>query len=372
MAKVGTKTPETAPIERDATLNKQNIPEYAGEDEEETAPAAKTEAQPVAPQSTTAAQPAPKVTPAKVEEQIRESLGGTPTPTIKPGVTMRNQAAASSLPEGFTPVKSSALQGYKYDAATQEFDAITNTGQRFRHGEVTQDQFDAFEKADSKGKAWSDLRNSPGVTPLGKVDISGKLQPRVKPQFQRSVEMDPETGQPEFSDVIAAKKNGQAAAQPQTEAAPAAESGKTKTPTASTEEDLTSLLQKSLEKAKPQSALDSLKVPKGGISTTADPAMLTKRWGVTNNSIADTDSNLRGMNEKQSQEYVNKLAQSYKNGRAVEPVLETRDADNNIVDVDGRHRALAAAQAGIKKIPIIVRRLGVTAKTTAELGARPK
>jgi hypothetical protein len=40
-------------------------------------------------------------------------------------------------------------------------------------------------------------------------------------------------------------------------------------------------------------------------------------------------------------------------------VLETRDAANNIVDADGR-------------IPIIVRRLGVTATAPSELAARPE
>lgn len=113
-------------------------------------------------------------------------------------------------------------------------------------------------------------------------------------------------------------------------------------------------------------------IPQGGVHTTAAPGDLTKRWGVTGNSVADTDANLRGMNLKESQAYVNKLAESYKNGKPVEPVLETRDANNNIVDVDGRHRALAAHKAGIERIPIIVRRLGVSASTPAELVARPE
>jgi hypothetical protein len=285
------------------------------------------------------ATPQPTATSAAVEKQLNDALGGKP---LQPGVSLRNQgkvSAAASLPEGFTPVESSSvLKGYKYDPATQEFDAITNNGQRFRHGEVTPDQFKAFEDADSKGKAWNDLRNSPGVTPLGKVDSTGKLQPRVKPQFMRSVEIDPATGRPEFSDVLAAKQNAAPAAEPKAAAAAAGASG----------EDLTSLLQQSL---------DQLKVPKGGVQASAAPADLMKRWGVDESSIADTDRNLRGMNEAQSQQYIDKLAASYKNGRAVEPVLETRDAENNIVSVDGRHRAIAAQKAGIDRIPVIVRRM---------------
>jgi hypothetical protein len=312
-------------------------PESAPEYQPPAVAPAKAAAPPAA--APPAAAPQSTATPAAVEKQLNDALGGKP---LQPGVSLRNQGkvpAAASLPEGFTPVESSSvLKGYKYDPASQQFDAITNNGQRFRHGEVTPDQFKAFEDADSKGKAWNDLRNGPGVTPLGKVDANGVLQAR-KPIAARSVVVDPETGKPEFSDVLAAKQNAAPpAAEPKAAAAAAGAGG----------EDLTSLLQQSL---------DQVKVPKGGVQASAAPGDLMKRWGVDESSIADTDRNLRGMNEAQSQQYIDKLAASYKNGRAVEPVLETRDAENNIVSVDGRHRAIAAQKAGIDRIPVIVRRM---------------
>lgn len=303
----------------------------------------------IAPEEAAAAAPppaaTPKTSPAAVKQQLNNALGVEPV-NIKPGVSMRNQAAAQGLklPEGFTPVDSSVLKAYKYDPATQEFDAITNSGQRFRHAEVSPEQFKAFEDADSKGKAWNDLRNGAGVTPLGKVNENGVLQPRIKP---RSVVTDPETGKPEFSDVLDAKQNGgqnggQNEVQPKAKAAAAGASGAT--------DDLTSLLQQSL---------DQVKAEKGGVRTTAAPADLAKRWGVDESSIEDTDRNVRGLNAQQSQTYINKLADSYQQGRPVEPVIETRDENNNITSVDGRHRALAAKKAGIERIPVIVRRISV-------------
>jgi hypothetical protein len=348
----GLKTPTKPPTpELDATG--ENKPFAGGMDE--AAPAKPTAAGPAAPVASqpAAAAPTPSTSPAAVKQQLNNALGVEPV-NIKPGVSMRNQAAAAKLPEGFTPVDSSVLKAYKYDPDTQEFDAITNSGQRFRHAEVSPDQFKAFEDADSKGKAWNDLRNGAGVTPLGKVNENGVLQPRIKP---RSVVTDPETGAKEFSDVLDAKQNGgQNAGQNEAPKAKAAAAG------AGADEDLTSLMQQSVDQAQNGK----------GVFTTADPGELTKRWGVSGSSVADTDANLRGLNLKESQDYVNKLAESYKNGTPVQPVLETRDAANNIVDVDGRHRALAAQKAGVKRIPVIVRRLGVTAQTSEELAARPQ
>lgn len=98
---------------------------------------------------------------------------------------------------------------------------------------------------------------------------------------------------------------------------------------------------------------------KGGVFTSADPKMLAERWGVDESSIADTDANVRGKSAAESAAYIDKLAKAYKKGQAIEPVLETRDAQNNLISVDGRHRALAAAKAGIDRIPIIVRRAGI-------------
>lgn len=312
--------------------------------------------------------------PADVERQLNDALGVKTVEPRKlvPGVPLKNQPAAGlTLPEGFTPAKSSVISGYKYDPAAQEFDAITNNGQRFRHGEVTPEQFEKFEANDSKGKAWNQLRNEPGVTPLGKVGADGVLQPRVKPQFMRSVTIDPETGRPEFSDVLEQKQK------PPEETAPVAKratpakrtivaDAKTGKPefsepaaaepkaAAEDEGDLTSLLQQSL---------DQIKVPKGGVMTSAAPADLAKRWGVDKESLTDGREQTRGMSPEQTEAYIAKLVEAYKKGQAVEPVMETRDADNNIISVDGRARAIAAQRAGVKRIPIMVRRLAAKVPT---------
>lgn len=301
------------------------------------------------------APPAPAVEtmdPARVQQMLSEALGNKP---LKPGVALKNQAAAAKtdLPDGFTPVQSSVLKGYKYNPATQEFDGITNTGQVYRHGEVTPDQFQKFEAADSKGKAWNELRGN--STPLGKVN-NGTLQPRIKPA--RQIVMD-ENGRPEFSDVVEARK---AAAAQETPAEPEAEKAEPEKTEAEQpagksagagQEDLTALLQQSL---------DQMKVPEGGVSTSADPAALTKRWGVDPESLASGREQTRGMTPEQTEAYINKLADAYKKGRPVEPVMETRDADNNVTEVDGRARAIAAQRAGIKRVPIIVRRLPAPVK----------
>lgn len=290
----------------------------------------------VAPTPAAAATPTSS-TAATLEAQLNEALGGK---KLVPGVSLKNQAAAAvKLPDGFTPVDSSALKGYKYDPATREFQSITQGGQHYIHGDVSPEEAQTFADADSKGKAWQQIR---GSNPLVAKVVNGQRVSMVK---ARSVVVDPESGKPEFSDVLDAKQN---AAQATPTPAP-----KTKTAAASTgssEEDLTSLLQQSL---------DQVKAEKGGVRTTAAPADLAKRWGVDETSIADTDANVRGLNAQQSQAYVNKLAAAYKQGRPPEPVIETRDASNNITSVDGRHRALAAKKAGIERIPVIVRRISV-------------
>ena len=68
------------------------------------------------------------------------------------------------------------------------------------------------------------------------------------------------------------------------------------------------------------------------------------------------------MSPQESEANIKQLTAAYKKGQPPEPVLETRDAENNIIDVDGRGRALAAHRAGIERIPIIVRRMGTAAE----------
>ena len=130
------------------------------------------------------ATPAPKITQKVVEQQLNDALGGRP---LQPNVPLRQQvpgklaAEAPKLLQGFSPVESSALKGFKYDPRSREFETVTQGGQHYVYGDVAPEDARAFMEADSKGTAWSDLRKSPGVTLVAKV-VNGKriaIKPRT-------------------------------------------------------------------------------------------------------------------------------------------------------------------------------------------------
>lgn len=102
--------------------------------------------------------------PTALEQKLAEALGGR---ELEPGVPLRNQVAA----RGFTPVESSALKGFKYDPTTREFHSLSQNGQHYIYGDVSPEQTAAFEQAESKGKAWNELRNS---SPLVAKVVNGK------------------------------------------------------------------------------------------------------------------------------------------------------------------------------------------------------
>lgn len=136
---------------------------------------------------------------AKLGDLLNEGMGGRP---LQPNVSLRNQAPsgpapANSLPEGMTPVDSSALKGYKYDPNTREFESMTTSGAHYIHGDVSPEQAAAFEAEDSKGKAWNDLRNS--STLVAKV-VNGK-RVAVKPpsELQSS---DPNNLTPQLEEML--------------------------------------------------------------------------------------------------------------------------------------------------------------------------
>lgn len=114
---------------------------------------------------------------AQLSDLLDESLG---VKKPVPGVRLRDQAAAqaateNNIPEGHTPVESSALKSYKYDPSAREFTAATKSGPvQYVYGDVSQEDAAAFEKASSKGKAWQDIRNS--GTLVAKI-VDGKRIP---------------------------------------------------------------------------------------------------------------------------------------------------------------------------------------------------
>jgi hypothetical protein len=369
--------------------------EAAGEAAEQAAP--EHVAEPVAEPIETpkpVAKPASKFTTAtgrikpavgkQLQAELERGLGNEPP---APAVQTAPAAAAAELPADFTPTpKSSALRGYKYDPAAREFEYITTDGSHYIRGDVAPEAADQFEKTavekDSFGKAWHELRQNPqGGVGVAKV-INGKRVPivktapltdlqqqiresvppsqaptgapltdlskQIKQSAKRTVVVDA-SGKPEFSDVIETKQ-----AKPAAAAAPA--------------EDLSapdSDWQKTLEQAKAKKAAAAPAVEEipDNVMTMRDPGELAKRWGVDSKSLAAGREQTRGMSPAETEASIAKLAERYKKGFPVEPVMETRDAENNLIEVDGRARAIAAQRAGVKQIPIIVRRLAKVPKT---------
>jgi hypothetical protein len=169
----------------------------------------------------------PKATQAQLETLLNDALGGKALEKSVPLKAQRSAAAAPKLPEGFTRVESSALRGYKYDPATEEFESITNTGQHYVHGNVLPEEAEAFKAADSKGKAWNELRQS---SPLVAKVINGKR-------------------------ISTSGSMGLRSARPEPEPEPAAPKS-TATPS---EDDLMRLLEQSLAQARAGKTLSSLK-----------------------------------------------------------------------------------------------------------------
>lgn len=283
-----------------------------------------------------------KASPADLEKLLNESLGGKP---LDKGTSLRSQVpgnapAAPSLPEGFTPVKSSVLRGYKYDPATQQLESVTNSGQHYVHGEVSPEQFEKFEAADSKGKAWNTMRGS--ATPIAKGPMGKPV-----PIRRGAVSASPEGEMTPLQQKVNNLQDFIRQAPEKAAKTPAKEVTAKPTPAAATD-DLTAQLHRSL---------DQVKAGKGGVLASATPADLLDRWGVDPESFTEGRSQTRGMSPQESAADLKKMTARYKKGEPVEPVMETRDKNNNIIEVDGRGRALAAHRAGIERIPVIVRRL---------------
>lgn len=311
----------------------------------ETPPAAQPAAQPAAaasPETAATADTSPK----NVERLLGEATGAKP---LQPKVALRKQATATatktaSLPDDFTPVKSSALQGYKYDPQTQELTSITNNGQTYKHSGVTPDMMAAFEEAKSKGQAWNMVRKGPGVTLIEKNGT-----PVVKSSYRSASPEDATPGDvdrpsPKPASVPASPKAASRTAA-ETPTSTNAKSGAAGSP----DEDLTALLNESLKQVQ--------RTKSGVEHVSADPAKLVEEWGVDEDSLKNTREQTRGMSPEETEAYTQKLADAYKKGFPVEPLLETRDQYGNILEVDGRQRAIAAQRAGIKQVPVMRRYL---------------
>ena len=338
--------PEQPEPELDATG--ENRPFAGGMDE---APPARTSARPIP--------EAPVVEPATaaaLKQQLNDAVGYKPPPPVVTGVSLKNQAVAQGvkLPDGFTPVDSTMLKGYKYDPASQEFDAVLNDGQRYRHAGVTPDQVAAFEDANSKGAAYNKaIRNGPGVTPLGKVDANGTLIPRVKPSYRSATPEDVAPGetanQPAAPPQAAAAKPGEDYTAPLQQMLDEVMGQKKAAARAGADTSSSSILNRLVKgEAGQAGAPGSVTDADEGIADIQNRPVLNTLTreiparGYLNGIGADENSVLKTQGDLDSVFYHRQ--QIAKNGT---PNVELHvDEGNNIIGANGRHRALAAIQQG--------------------------
>lgn len=114
--------------------------------------------------------PGPRIatSPKRVGTLLNESVGAKP---LNPKVPLRNQL------DNVTPVQpkeSSVVKSHTYDPNAQEMTVHTHNGGGYIHGDVTPEQAQAFESAESKGKAWNQLKNN--STLVAKI-VNGKRVP---------------------------------------------------------------------------------------------------------------------------------------------------------------------------------------------------
>jgi hypothetical protein len=185
----------------------------------------------------------------------------------------------------------------------------------------------------------STVAAAPREAPIANAEPSAVVSPRPATQITPAASPDP---------ILAKLRANAAKIQSEEAAAPETRPGN---------EDLTDILQKSVAQVEAR---------KGIVRATAPPQDLLDRWGVDEKSFTEGRSQTRGMKPDESAAAIKKLTARYKSGQPVDPVEETRDADNNLVDVDGRGRALAAHKAGIARIPVTVRRIGTQPVPTLE------
>lgn len=111
----------------------------------------------------------PRPTVNTIGSKVESALGGKP---LAPNVPLRQQMPATqapigNLPEGHTPVNSSAVRSYKYDPVAQEFHAQATSGDTtYVFGDVSPEEAQAFEQNESKGKAWQAIRANPLVAKI--------------------------------------------------------------------------------------------------------------------------------------------------------------------------------------------------------------
>jgi hypothetical protein len=175
--------------------------------ESKAAPSPAATAAPQSIQSPIEATPTPKPKGAQtnLQQQIKDAAEPAAKQTPKAPVTnlqqQINDALGGKVPQGHTPIKSSALTSYKNNPAARELEVVTKeAGQHYIYGDVPPEAAAKFENATSKGKAWNELRKTPGVTQVATV-VNGKRMPTKPPVALQSAT--PDDLAPEWSKAVA-------------------------------------------------------------------------------------------------------------------------------------------------------------------------
>jgi hypothetical protein len=115
-----------------------------------------------------------------LETGVRKGLGGSPSPLETPKAPIYQRGSLSSMmkegspdmPEGHTPVQSSAMRSKMYDPAAKEFHArLTSGDTTYVYGDVAPEEAQAFEGAKSKGQAFQAIKQN---HPLVAKIVNGK------------------------------------------------------------------------------------------------------------------------------------------------------------------------------------------------------
>ena len=111
-----------------------------------------------------------------LQGQLEESLGA-PKFTVKPRVKIKDQIPARQVTAGHVPAESSAIDSYRYDPEAKELSVKSKGGTTYTHGEVTQEEAQNFANADSKGKAWNEIRSNHVLVKKNGTPVKPRIAP---------------------------------------------------------------------------------------------------------------------------------------------------------------------------------------------------
>jgi hypothetical protein len=122
----------------------------------------------------------------QIGNKVGEELKASPPPDPKQPIYQRGSLAQSmegvtDLPQGHTPHQSSAMRSSMYDSGAKEFHARMTSGDTtYVYGDVAPEEAEAFNSAESKGKAYQQMKSG---HPLVAKIVNGK-RVAVKPVAQ--------------------------------------------------------------------------------------------------------------------------------------------------------------------------------------------